>query len=622
MRVRTLNCIHRALNAKALESSEPVTVAQLLRLKSFGLVSLLDVMCVIEAGLDSGFLRKPEDPPTCSQHWSNLPEASISPISDPPDPLAAAWDPAVVVLRRLLAATAELNSTQSLAEALGSNLGQLASELGMTQHLEDIEISELTGSPVLAHEALAALTEFWESLKPLEQSILEKRLLAAEPLTLEELGMKAGLTRERIRQIEKSVESRLNHPSITGPAINCWMGILAKFVGQELGPITDQDDLEKRIAATFPVQNNSEDDNPTIANMARHLLQKELGYSCADGLCLGPEARTAISDLKERARWLADDIGLLNETELQDCLPDETWRQHWEALLERSGLHRLSNHLALRDTQKARAKAALLSIGRPATKEEIGELCRLRPDRAGAQLSLLPGVVRADKHRWGLAEWVDDEYEGIPAEIIQRINEDGGATRLNRLLEELPRLFGVSENSVRTYVNTPKFLLEDGYVSLAGNNAIALRSLEDVIHGRTPEGQPYWRFKVEGRFFDGYSLVGLPPEIAKVLGCDPDGRMRVPVLFPENCGPVSVNWPLSSPAGASLGYLSAPLNLLGTQEGEQVLLVLETSNKVSLHHDGPQLQHSRRTAEADGSNNSHDRAKDLLERMKNRRRGL
>ena len=85
-------------------------------------------------------------------------------------------------------------------------------------------------------------------------------------------------------------------------------------------------------------------------------------------------------------------------------------------------------------------------------------------------------------------------------------------------------MFEVSENSVRSYVATPKFLLRDGYVSLADSSSIRLRPLTDVVHGHTVDGRPYWRFKVEDRYFDGYSLAGLPPEIVKTLGCEPDGR--------------------------------------------------------------------------------------------------
>jgi RNA polymerase sigma-32 factor len=46
---------------------------------------------------------------------------------------------------------------------------------------------------------------FTERLKPREQRIMEARVLADEPKTLQELGDEMGLTRERIRQIEKQL---------------------------------------------------------------------------------------------------------------------------------------------------------------------------------------------------------------------------------------------------------------------------------------------------------------------------------------------------------------------------------------------------------------------------------
>jgi RNA polymerase sigma-32 factor len=46
---------------------------------------------------------------------------------------------------------------------------------------------------------------FTNRLKPREQRIMHARVLADEPLTLQELGDEMGLTRERIRQIEKGL---------------------------------------------------------------------------------------------------------------------------------------------------------------------------------------------------------------------------------------------------------------------------------------------------------------------------------------------------------------------------------------------------------------------------------
>jgi len=209
-----------------------------------------------------------------------------------------------------------------------------------------------------------------------------------------------------------------------------------------------------------------------------------------------------------------------------------------------------------------------------------------------------------------------------PAEIIQRIDEDGGATRLERLLEELPRLFEVTESSVATYANTQRFQISDGYVSLADPSSIRLRDIDDAIHGRTADGLPYWSFKVESRYFDGYSLAGLPPEIAKALGCEPDGRTRIPVSAPSGCDPVSVRWPLASVTGASLGYLAAPLALLGAQQGDRVQLVLEASGGVALQINRPQPPHAPTAPAAASDGQTPDRAEDLLERMKNRRKEL
>ena len=521
-------------------------------------------------------------------------------------------------IKRLIVVSSEIARSQTLKEVLNGDLGALASELGMDNYLEDIAASDLCGDSRIAEEVTESLRALWESLTPLDKAILRQRVLAAEPQTLEELGQGAGLTRERIRQVEGMVKSRLHHPSASGAAALCWVGMLGVLLRHQLGPITNTSELEGHISATFPLPEN-DDDRRAVAEMARHLLRKDSGYSPADGFCLSQTASEAIKGLKSAAGDLADEVGVIAESDLMARLPDESWHRHWDQLIALCGLHRICGQLALRDTAKAKAKAAVLSIGRPATREEIAELCGLAPNRLGAQLSAIPGVIRADRKRWGLAEWIEDEYEGIPAEIIQRIEEDGGATRLERLLEELPRMFDVAEGSVEAYAKSARFRISDGYVSVADPSSITLRALEDVIHGRTDEGLPFWSFQVEDRFFDGYSLAGMPPEIAKALGCEPDGSLRVPVLAPEGCGTVSVRWPLTSVTGATLGYLAEPLGLLGAQQGERIHVVLESSGSISLRHPS---QFQQAASQQEGRDDSSERAKELLERMKERRRGF
>ena len=84
---------------------------------------------------------------------------------------------------------------------------------------------------------------------------------------------------------------------------------------------------------------------------------------------------------------------------------------------------------------------------------------RLPRTHLSGLLSSVPGIARASKTKWGIEDWIEDEYEGIAAEIKQRIEEDGGSTTLARLIRELPELFEVKESSVRAIVAAPQFIL-------------------------------------------------------------------------------------------------------------------------------------------------------------------
>lgn len=53
------------------------------------------------------------------------------------------------------------------------------------------------------------MTEFAKTLKGKEQVIFSKRLLAEEPLTLQEIGDQYGISRERIRQLESRIKKKL-----------------------------------------------------------------------------------------------------------------------------------------------------------------------------------------------------------------------------------------------------------------------------------------------------------------------------------------------------------------------------------------------------------------------------
>ena len=193
------------------------------------------------------------------------------------------------------------------------------------------------------------------------------------------------------------------------------------------------------------------------------------------------------------------------------------------------------------------------SLARPATPRKPGQkqrsfpsgvlphVTRLVPCAArnpigsGRTCPTSRSVVKADPNRWGLRHWIDDEYDGIVGEILQRIEEDGGVTTTERLLTEIPAKFNVSPQSVRAYMNSARFEIRNGSIRLANPASIRLRDLDDVIDGRDRDGAPYWTFVVDDRYFQGYSVVGVPPEFAKAVGCEPDSGVDIEIQNLPDC---------------------------------------------------------------------------------------
>ena len=488
------------------------------------------------------------------------------------------WDTAIPLFRKLFSASVALRGSQTVADAFKSDLGDLMSRLEMDQSFEDMDISELINGGTLGEEAYFGLKDFLESLDPIERIVFEERVLCLNPTSNFHSNQTTGKALRRLRHIEQRVRMLLNQRLDSTQTLGKQVAAAAALVGQQVGPVVTPIEIDNRISVIFPMADHIDSN---IVQMNRLLVVRQLNYTDANGLCFSKEATTLVAELNAIASALADEIGLVDESELRRHLPDDSWSPFWEQLLDHSSLHRLNGYLALRDTIKARIMAAILDIGRPASKEEISTRSGVNASKLAPHLSLLPNVVRADKTRWGLAEWIEDEYEGIPAEIIQRIEEDGGATRLNRLLSELPRQFGVRESSIKAYLDTPAFQIEYGWVSVADEPDVPLGRLEDVVDGYDANGDPYWSFYVERRHLDGHRIRDIPGEVAVALGCNFGGASTVLVRSPENCKSVSLIWRKTSARGPRMGRLVNVLEAISATSGDHVSIVIHGASEVS-----------------------------------------
>jgi RNA polymerase primary sigma factor len=114
----------------------------------------------------------------------------------------------------------ELLRTSRQPISLDSTIGE-DGETSIGDLIEDVdapEASELVDRQLMADQLRHAL----DALTPREATIMSMRfgLYDGNPHTLDEIGRALGLTRERIRQLEKQSLSKLRHPSRAQPLLD------------------------------------------------------------------------------------------------------------------------------------------------------------------------------------------------------------------------------------------------------------------------------------------------------------------------------------------------------------------------------------------------------------------
>jgi hypothetical protein len=238
-------------------------------------------------------------------------------------------------------------------------------------------------------------------------------------------------------------------------------------------------------------------------------------------------------------------------------------RRHLLQRAEAFGAEEFLGGLLFKATRRTRAIAALRLSDRPLTAEEVAELAGASESYVGNILAEAEEVVRADKLRWWMREFVADPYEGIAQEIRQRIDEGGGVASVEQLLHELPSTFGVAESSVRSYIYGKLFSVEGDSVRACDEyrfQAKDPRLLKNVR--RTAAG---WaeRIVVKDDHLRGYSL-SLSPHVCFANGVRPSDSLRVSIT--DTNEEASIIWNLANTAGrVDVGRLRTTLLARGVE---------------------------------------------------------
>ncbi len=538
LRTRTMNALSVAGYLDADGGIEGVTVGQLMKLPSFGTVSLLDLLCVAETAFPLVGL-----PP--------MPEADI------PEDLRviAAW-----AVGEHAAETA--GAVIELTDALRPREVEAAWQRALQFPLRDF-----AGDLAQRYSPPHVVAQFLNSLGDREAEVLRDRILATEsPATLDEIARHHDLSRERVRQIEASIKDRLAILEDSS------LGRLAVTVMRRLGTAipTDAEDV---VALAELVADYSE---PTVSRLL--LLHLAGPFRVDDGWLLHLPSRASLDGTRQALLDASDEDGIVSRAETSDVLDRAGIRRQWhDPWISRLGClrHIGDDYLRWDGTTLDRLERLLRLRGQPATADELladlGD--NLNPRGIKYRLMEDPRFIRINKQsQFALPEWGFDEYTGITDEIAQEIERCGGVADVEYLARTISSRYGVAETSVRTYLGAPMFIRSDsGTVRLRGDQdgkipvAVDLPSATDCC--LTPAG---WALRV---LVDADVLRGSGKAISAAfaghVGVAPGDKITIP--GPEST--ITVSWPLSSITGPSMGSTRPEAHALDASSGDLLFLV-------------------------------------------------
>ena len=393
--------------------------------------------------------------------------------------------------------------------------------------------------------------------------IVYRRLLAlGRKPTLETLGQEMGLTRERVRQIERKAEQRILLEAARGKC--AVLSCAARLLRSELGAVVRVDELA--LPWPFAAQPNGSLDLSLFTGLL--LLWLAGPYVVRDEWLVRKEAG---EHLEQRTLGVIDDHvvnGLADLSAILEALGDLDIRQP----ARRLWLQRVRPYIALDekvvawgDSLSDKAVAFLHYQGEPLTTEELASLIgeHVNPRSLKNQLLSDARVKRVGKLHFGLSDWEHDEYTTVSDEIAQEIERQGGEATLSHLVDMISRTYGVSESSIRAYAMTRRFVrTQRGTYRVASPDEIRADTRPIHLTRGCYRLDGCWsvRLKITGETLRGsgttapesfVALFGIRPDESKELTCD--------------YGQVNVAWGFSS---ATLGSLRLVVEQLGGCEGD------------------------------------------------------
>lgn len=548
LRARARNVLHRAGLLENDTALATLTVGGLTELPGCGALTVLEILCVAEA--------------------------------------VAASDPADLPGLNTLAPLLGELSAWALAEHGATTLGDLVDRVAtgdvpdeLAAHVEALRSLEL--SSLTAPEATARYDPVEEAarLAPRDtrsRLIFHRRLLAEDPATLAELGDALGVTRERVRQLERRLREDFTD-RLAGP-----LARLAADAGRELGAALRQGAPPEEASRLIGVLRTA-----GWGDAAWPLTRFLAGpYVRRRGWWVREDRLARLQALPDELLAGCDERGLADPARVHDHLERAGIRSRWqrEWLEEHTALRHLGDVYARWDGPVADKLVRVLAVrGTPATTQELLREAGLPHTPRSARHQLLddPRVVRIDRAgRFALTEWGHEEYGGIVAAIEAELDRRGEPLSIDELCRSISARFATSPYSVRAFAGAPVFVAEAGSLRRRRDDEpFDVGTEVHAVAGAFDYGErvvlrlPVTRDTLRG------SGKPLPQRLGMRLGVPPGHRRH----FTDATSDVVVSWARRN-FTPGIGSLRAHCEAHGAQLGDHLVVVLRDDGVADVRH--------------------------------------
>ncbi|MEU8524549.1 sigma factor-like helix-turn-helix DNA-binding protein [Streptomyces sp. NPDC048629] len=421
----------------------------------------------------------------------------------------------------------------------------------------------------LLDEPFAAFVRLAATWDERERAIAGLRLFAKEPETLGDLGDRFSVSRERVRQIERTILDAVARWLAYDEHGRAFAGHLAA-VAELLGAVARVDEVRALHA----------DHGRTVDALGVPLgdvVARLLPERAVDG---GWVVRGDIETLKS----------VMGDELLAACgdgpLP-------WEDAVALAGRHgvrgevlagwvaevgrfrAMDGHLLYWGRSVNDRAAAVLALhGKPLSMEEIHE--RLADGTAinsmRNQVWTDERFIRLDRNLYGLRAWGGEEYLGIREMITREIQAAGGEAEVTAVVDAISGRFDVAAASVRTNLGAPEFRrVRRGWIALAEESAepsVPYEPRRDVAATRRcfvgADRRWWYRLEVTAEHLRG-SGTPVPNGWAAHIGGAPACE---PIPLRHDAGESVLQWS----AQPVLGSIRPLLEHIGAGLGDQVFL--------------------------------------------------